>query len=68
MPFEAKIGKNNDKYKILIRITFFQISDIGVDVLGGVDAVLYMLASDHVLDAKEDELRDFLSDLFYYLG
>ena len=29
------------KYTILIRITLFQISDMGGDGLGGVDAVLY---------------------------
>ena len=33
------------------------------DVWGGVDAELYMLASDHVLGAKEDELGEFFSFL-----
>ena len=33
---------------------------------GGVDAVLYLLAWDHVLEAKEDELQDFF-DYFYYI-
>ena len=56
------------KYTSFIRITLFQISDKGEDVWGGVDAVLYMLASDHVLEAKEDELRNFFKLLFYYLG
>ena len=45
------------KYKILIRIiTLFQISDKGEDVCGWIGAVLYMLASVRVLEAKEDEL------------
>ena len=47
-----KLAKTMKKYKSLIRITLFQISDKGEDVWGGVDAVLYMLASDHVLEAK----------------
>ena len=34
---------------------------MGEDVWGVEDAVLYMLPSDHVLGAKEDELRDFLN-------
>ena len=42
------------KYTILIKITLLQILDKGEDVWGWVDAVLYMLASDHVLEAKED--------------
>ena len=52
------------KYTILIRITLYQISDKGEDVWGGVDAVLYMLASDHVLEAKEDELGEFFNLIF----
>ena len=42
--------------KTMIKYTLFQISDKGEDVCGWMDAVLYMLASDHVLEAKEDEL------------
>ena len=42
------------KYTILIRITLYQISDKGENVWGGEDAVLYMLALDHVLEAEED--------------
>ena len=53
------MAKTMKKYSSLIRITLFQISDKGEDVWGGVDAVLYMMASDHVLEAKEDELRTF---------
>ena len=56
------------KYTILIRITLYQILEKGENVWGWVDAVLYMLASDHVLEAKEDELRKFLKLLFYYPG
>ena len=52
------------KYTILIRITLFQISDKGEDVCGWMDAVLYMLASDHVLEAKEDELGEFFNLIF----
>ena len=52
------------KYTILIRITLFQISDKGEDVCGWMDAVLYMLASDHVLEAKEDELGEFFYLIF----
>ena len=55
------------KYTILIRITLFQISDKGEDVCGWMDAVLYMLASVHVLEAKEDELEEFCKLFFYYL-
>ena len=32
---------------------------MGEDVWGVEDAVFYMLASDHDLEAKEDELGDF---------
>ena len=42
----------------------FQISDKGEDVCGWMDAVLYMLASDHVLEAKEDELGEFFNLIF----
>ena len=52
------------KYTILIRITLYQISDKGENVWGWVDAVLYMLASDHVLEAKEDELGEFFNLIF----
>ena len=38
------------------------------DVWGGVDAELYMLASDHVLGTKEDELREFFKLFLYYIG
>ena len=48
------MAKTMIKYTILIRITLFQISDKGENVWGWMDAVLYMLASDHVLEAKED--------------
>ena len=41
---------------------------MGEDVWGVEDAVLYMLASDHVLEAKEDELGEFFKLFFYYLG
>ena len=58
------MAKTMIKYTILIRMTLFQILDKGEDVWGWVDAVLYMLASDHVLEAKEDELREFLSAFF----
>ena len=61
MPLAVKIAENNTKIYILIRIILFQISDKGEDVCGWMDAVLYMLASDHVLEAKEDELRDFFN-------
>ena len=56
------------KYTILIRITLFQISDKGEDVCGWMDAVLYMLASDHVLEAKEDKLGDFFIFLLSRVG
>ena len=56
------------KYTIFIRITLFQIADKDEDVWGGVDAVLYMLASDHVQGAKEDELRKFVKLLFIIWG
>ena len=56
--------KTMKKYTIFIRITLFQIADKDEDVWGGVDAVLYMLASDHVLEANEDELRKFLKFFF----
>ena len=46
----------------------FQILDKGEDVWGWVDAVLFMLASDHVLEAKEDELGEIFKLFFYYLG
>ena len=46
------------KYTILIKITLFQIEGDGEDVWGWVDAVLFMLASDHVLEAMEDELGE----------
>ena len=49
-----KLAKAMIEYTILIRITLFQIPDKGENVWGWVDAVLYMLASDHVLEAKED--------------
>ena len=64
----AKLAKTMKKYTSLIRITLFQISDKGEDVWGGVDAVLFMLASDHVLEAKEDELGEIFKLFFYYLG
>ena len=51
------MAKTIKEYTCLIRITLFQISDKGEDVWGGVDAVFYMLASDHVLEAKEDEVK-----------
>ena len=41
---------------------------MGEDVWGVEDAVFYMLASDHVLEAKEDELGEFFKLFFYYLG
>ena len=50
------MAKTIIKYTILIGITLFQISDKGEDVCGWMGAVLYMLASVHVLEAKEDEL------------
>ena len=53
------MAKTTIKYTILIKITLFQIEGDGEDVWGWVDAVLFMLASDHVLEAKEDELREF---------
>ena len=56
------------KYTILIRITLFQFEGDGEDVWGWVDAVLFMLASDHVLEAKEDELVKDFKLFFYYLG
>ena len=56
------------KYTILIRITLYQILEKGENVWGWVDAVLYMLASVHVLEAKEDELGEFFKLFFYYLG
>ena len=49
------------KYTILIKILLYQISDKGENVWGWVDAVLYMLASDHVLEA-------IFKLFFYYLG
>ena len=52
----------------MIKYTLFQISDKGEDVCGWMGAVLYMLASDHVLEAKEDELGEFFKLFFYYLG
>ena len=52
------------KYTILIKITLFQISGKDVDVWGGVDAVLYMLAPDHVLGANEDELKQIFKLFF----
>ena len=58
------MAKTMIKYTILIRITLFQISDKGEDVCGWMDAVLYMLASDHVLEAKEDELGEFFNLIF----
>ena len=45
--------------KYTIFITLFQIADKDEDVWSGVDAVLYMKASDHVQGAKEDELGEF---------
>ena len=51
-----KLTKAMIKYTILIRISLYHISDKDENVWGWVDAVLYMLASDHVLEAKEDEL------------
>ena len=56
------------KYTILIKITSFQILDKGENVCGCVDAVLSMLASDHVLEAKEGELGEIFKLFFYYLG
>ena len=49
-----KLVKAMIEYTILIRITLFQIPDKGENVWGWVDAILYMLASDHVLEATED--------------
>ena len=56
------------KYTILVKITLFQIEGNVEDVWGWVNAVLLMLASDHVLEAKEDELGDFLKLFLHYLG
>ena len=63
-----KLAKTTIKYTILIKITLFQIEGDGEDVQGGVDAVLFMLASDHVPEAKEDELEEIFKLFFYYLG
>ena len=41
---------------------------MGEDVWGVEDAVFYMLASDHVLEAKKDELGEFLKYFFHFLG
>ena len=62
------MAKTMIKYTILIKITLFQIEGDGEDVWGWVDAVLFMLASDHVLEAKEDELKEIFKLFFYYLG
>ena len=53
------------KYTILIKITLFQIVGDSEDVWGWMDAVLSMLASDHVLEAKEDELGEIFKLFFY---
>ena len=47
------------KYTIFIRFALFQILEKGEDVWGWVDALLFMLASGHVLEAKEDEPGEF---------
>ena len=62
------MAKTTIKYTILIKITLFQIEGDGEDVWGWVDAVLFMLASDHVLEAMEDELREIFKYFFCYLG
>ena len=62
------MAKTTIKYTILIKITLFQIEGDGEDVWGWVDAVLFMLASDHVLEAKEDELGEIFKLFFYYIG
>ena len=62
------MGKKRILYLRVCHIHNFSDPCRDEDVWGGVDAVLYMLASDHVLEAKEDELRKFLKLLFYYPG